>query len=69
SAIEDLSPLKGMKLNYLNIKGTNVTDISPLKGMQLEYLDYDKEKIKDVSFVDELIKKEESCDADNVDLW
>ena len=36
--IEDLSPLRGLKLRRLDISGTAVTDLSPLAGMPLEEL-------------------------------
>src|SRR5262249_21122240 len=34
----DLSPLKGMPLEYLHISGTKVTDISAIRGMPLTSL-------------------------------
>ena len=33
--VTDLSPLKGMPLEYLNLVSTEVTDISPVAGMPL----------------------------------
>ncbi|MBS0207297.1 MAG: protein kinase [Planctomycetes bacterium] len=33
--LADLTPLKGMQLNYFNCSGTKVVDLSPLKGMPL----------------------------------
>jgi hypothetical protein len=35
SSLNDLSPLKGMPLVWLNFSGTNVSDLTPLKGMKL----------------------------------
>jgi formylglycine-generating enzyme required for sulfatase activity len=34
--LEDISPLKGMHLGELSIRGTSVSDLSPLKGMPLK---------------------------------
>ncbi len=37
-SVTDLSALKGMPLQILNVGGTGVTDLTPLKGMPLESL-------------------------------
>ena len=36
--LDDLSPLQGMSLTWLNCQYTRVTDLSPLQGMKLTYL-------------------------------
>jgi hypothetical protein len=37
-SLADLSPLKGMSLNCLNVMNNNVSDLAPLRGMKLEIL-------------------------------
>ena len=37
-SLADLSPLKGMSLNCLNLMNNNVSDLTPLRGMKLERL-------------------------------
>ena len=39
--VTDLSPLKGMKLKYLNLNDIDISDLSPLVGMPLEDLSFD----------------------------
>jgi Leucine-rich repeat (LRR) protein len=36
--VDDLAPLAGMKLFYIDCSGTAVTDLEPLRGMPMEYL-------------------------------
>jgi hypothetical protein len=47
--LADLSPLKGMKLEYLHCDQTAVRDLSPLKGMKLTYLNCAGTKVADLS--------------------
>lgn len=44
--IADLSPVKGMSLEWITIHGTKVKDLAPLKGMPLTqiYLDFKSER-------------------------
>ncbi len=56
SCVRDISPLRGMKLEQLNLKETAVHDLEPLRGMPLKHLflpvaGYDKslKKIIDLS--------------------
>jgi serine/threonine protein kinase/Leucine-rich repeat (LRR) protein len=47
--LSDLSPLKGMKLRSLTLRGTRVSDLSALKGMPLEYLQLAGTPVSDLS--------------------
>jgi len=47
--LSDLSPLKDMKLTYLNCYFTLVSDLSPLRGMPLTYLTCGGTKVTDLS--------------------
>ncbi len=47
--LSDLSPLKGMKLTWLNCEATLVKDLSPLKGMPLNYLHIGGTSVFDLS--------------------
>ena len=47
--VRDLSQLAVMKLEELNIRGTNITDLSPLRGMPLKDLNLADTKIRDGS--------------------
>lgn len=48
--VSDLSPLRGMKLEYLAIRGcTGVQDISPLEGMKITSLDLGGTRVWDLS--------------------
>lgn len=47
--IEDLTPLKGLRLRELNLFGTRVKDLTPLKGMPLEALDIANTDVKDIT--------------------
>ena len=38
TAVEDITPLAGLRLIGLNLFGTRVRDLSPLRGMPLNYL-------------------------------
>lgn len=49
SAVEDLSPLKGLPLRFLDLTGTAVTDLSPLAGMPLEQLYLEQTQVRDLS--------------------
>jgi hypothetical protein len=40
SWLRDLSPLAGLELTDLDIRGTSVSDLSPLAGMPLRHLEY-----------------------------
>jgi serine/threonine protein kinase len=46
--VMDLTPLRGMKLSFLNIYDTPVTDLSPLEGMPLEDLNIQIPQITDL---------------------
>ncbi len=45
----DLSPLKGMPLDYLQIPDTQVSDLSPLEGMPLKVLNITGTKVTELS--------------------
>jgi Leucine-rich repeat (LRR) protein len=47
--ISDLSPLKDIKLTFLNCSNTRVTDLSPLQGMPLTELRCNSTKVSDLS--------------------
>jgi serine/threonine protein kinase len=47
--LADLSPLKGMKLTYLDCSYTQVFDLSPLKDMKLTWLDCSETLVSDLS--------------------
>jgi hypothetical protein len=47
--LADLSPLKDLKLTYLDCHGTPVPDLSPLKGMPLTFLHCDHTPVSDLS--------------------
>lgn len=49
SAVEDLAPLKGLPLKYLDLTGTAVTDLSPLTGTPLEQLYLEDTQVRDLS--------------------
>jgi serine/threonine protein kinase/Leucine-rich repeat (LRR) protein len=49
TTISDLSPLKGLPLEWLTLMWTPVTDVSPLAGMPLAYLRLDATKVSDLS--------------------
>ena len=47
--LADLSPLKGMKLTVLALRGTQVSDLSPLQGMELTTLECSFTKVADLT--------------------
>ncbi|MCA9004179.1 MAG: hypothetical protein KDA70_02815 [Planctomycetaceae bacterium] len=47
--VEDISGLKGMKLQFLDLMNCPVSDLSPLKGMDLQYLDLTHCPVSDLS--------------------
>jgi len=47
--LKDLSPLRGMKLNFLNLSTTSVSELSPLAGMPLTDLDCAFTSISDLN--------------------
>lgn len=49
STVEDLTPLKGLPLKYLDLTGTAVKDLSPLAGMPLEQLYLENTQVQDLS--------------------
>jgi Leucine-rich repeat (LRR) protein len=46
--VRDLSPLRGLKLTHLDLRGTDVKDLSPLKGMPLQRLVLDQTPAEDL---------------------
>jgi serine/threonine protein kinase/Leucine-rich repeat (LRR) protein len=46
--LTDLSPLRGMKLNYLSCAGSKVSDLSPLEGMPLKELACQASRVVDL---------------------
>jgi hypothetical protein len=52
--VSDLSALKGMPLQWLDLSGTPVSDLSALKGMPLQWLDLSGTKVTDVSALESL---------------
>lgn len=49
--LEDISALKGIPLNYINLRNTKVSDMSALKGMKLTSITLAGHKISDISFL------------------
>ncbi|MDA0833414.1 MAG: SUMF1/EgtB/PvdO family nonheme iron enzyme [Planctomycetota bacterium] len=49
SQLADLSPIKGLSLQALDIIGSQVSDLSPLQGMPLQYLACARAKVADLS--------------------
>lgn len=49
NSFNDLSPLKELKLKYLDISFSNVSDLNPLIGMPLETLNIKETPIEDLS--------------------
>ncbi|MDB5336111.1 MAG: pknB 22 [Planctomycetaceae bacterium] len=49
SALQDLSPLRDMRLYVLNCRGSRISDLTPLKGMPLEYLTCDFSPVADLT--------------------
>ncbi len=47
--LDDLSPLKGMRLTELDVNFTNVTDLAPLRGMRLMRLRCEGTRVKDLA--------------------
>jgi len=47
--LEDLSPLKGLRLRELYLFGTRVKDLTPLQGLPLETLDISNTCVKDLA--------------------
>ncbi|HAW31508.1 MAG TPA: hypothetical protein DCY03_25945 [Planctomycetaceae bacterium] len=47
--VEDISALKGMKLQFLDLMNCPVSDLRPLKGMDLQYLDLTHCPVTDLS--------------------
>ncbi len=47
--IRDLSPLKGLPLERLDLRGTRVEDLTPLKGMPLRELYLESTNVSDLS--------------------
>jgi serine/threonine protein kinase/Leucine-rich repeat (LRR) protein len=50
-AIQDVTPLKGMPINYLILRDTGVQDLTPLKGMPLTELWVSGRPIKDLGLL------------------
>jgi formylglycine-generating enzyme required for sulfatase activity len=59
--LADLSPLKDMKLTWLNCEGTQVSDLSPLKGMPLTYLKCHRTRVSDLSPLKDMKLTELHC--------
>ena len=49
--MSDLSPLKGMPLTLLTLKGTAVTDLAPLKDLPLKVLGCDYQAARDAKIL------------------
>lgn len=48
SKLQDLTPLKGMKLDVFKCNNLPITDLSPLEGMPLGYLTLDGTQVRDL---------------------
>src|SRR5262249_7815483 len=48
-SVSDLTPLRGMPLGFLGIRGSNVKDISPLRDMPLKALYLNGSNVVDLS--------------------
>ena len=64
-----LPPLKGMKLNGLDIRGTRVTGLSPLKGMPSKELACDFQHERDTEVLRLLTTLERINDKPAADFW
>ena len=51
AGVKDISVLKGMKIEVLNLSGTKVFDLLPLSGMPLKVLNLNETLIKNLSIV------------------
>jgi serine/threonine protein kinase len=51
SGVKDISALKGMKLEVLNLSGTKVFDLLPLSGMPLKVLKLNETQIKNLAII------------------
>jgi len=49
SGVTDISPLKGLPLERLDLRGLEISDISPLEGMPLRELFLEQTKVTDLS--------------------
>src|SRR5580698_9554899 len=47
--VDDLAPLKDMKLTHLDCAGTQVSNLSPLKGTRLTFLNCGNTQVSDLS--------------------
>ncbi len=52
--VADITPLKNLKLAYLDISGTNVKDITPLRDMPLRKLYLSRTPVNDISVLSSL---------------
>lgn len=55
--VKDLSPLRGLNLNYVNLDDTQVTDLSPLRGMKLTSLSIVNTPVTDLSPLEGMVFK------------
>jgi serine/threonine protein kinase len=60
-AVKDLTPLKGLRLKFLDTSHTTVSDLSPLKGMKLTVLWCDQSLVSDLSPLRGMPLKELRC--------
>jgi hypothetical protein len=67
--VSDLSPLKGMKLTYLNCERAKVTDLSPLNGMPLKILHCDFVPARDAEILRSFEKLETINGKSAKDFW
>ena len=49
TAVQDLSPLRGMNLRFLDVRFSQVSDVAPLKDMPLEFLNLRGTRVKDTT--------------------
>ena len=59
--MSDLSPLKDMKLTYLDCGDTKVSDLSPLKDMKLTNLNCGYTQVSDLSPLKDMKLTELKC--------
>jgi hypothetical protein len=69
TAVVDLSPLKGMRMTHLGLRGSRASDLSPVKGMPLKVLRCDFRPERDAEIVRSLTTLQLINDKPAADFW
>jgi hypothetical protein len=69
TAVTDLSPLKGMKLEVLSVNATGVSDLSPLAGMPLKTLLCDFQPERDAAILQSIKTLETINNKPAAEFW